>query len=61
MKARILNVWALQQLMTSDAYKSADYVSTVKGNSHFAEALKFLKARATMDSSLTSYVEFWKQ
>ncbi len=57
----IKDVWALQQLMTSDTYKSADNVSTVKKNSHFAEALQFLKAHATIDSSLTSYVEFWIQ
>lgn len=27
---------------------------------HYAEALKFLKARAKMDSSLNKYADYWK-
>ena len=56
----IKDVWTLQQQMTSDAYKSNGTNSTVKNNAHYAEALKFLKARAKMDSSLNKYADYWK-
>ena len=55
----INDVWTLQQLMTSDSYRSSEVISKVKENSHYAEALRFLKARATMDSTLQSYADFW--
>ncbi len=55
----IADIWTLQQLMTSEAYRSNETISMVKDNSHYAEALRFLKARATMDSSLTPHAEFW--
>lgn len=55
----INDVWTLQQLMTSDSYRSNDVISKVKDNSHYAEALRFLKARSTMDSTLKPYVDFW--
>ena len=56
----IKDVWTLQQLMTSNTYKSNDVSSNVKNSSHYAEALKFLKARATLDSSLKEYADYWK-
>ena len=55
----IEDVWTLQQLMTGETYKNDAIVNQVKANEHYAEALRFLKARASLDSTLEPYAEFW--
>lgn len=55
----IEDVWTLQQLMTCETYKKDDIVKQVKANKHDAEALRFLKARATLDSTLEPFAKFW--
>ena len=56
----IEDVWTLQQLMTCETYKNEAIVNKVKNNAHYAEALKFLKARASLDSTLETYAKFWE-
>ena len=46
--------------MTCETYKNDGIVSQVKANEHYAEALRFLKTRASLDSTLEPYAEFWE-
>ena len=56
----IKDVWLLQLLMTTDDNMTDAKAADIKSKDHYAEALQFLKARATLDSSLQKYADYWK-
>lgn len=55
----IQDVWYLQLQMADSANQTADKAAEIRRADHFADALRLLKARAALDSSLNSLVEFW--
>ncbi|MCR4809741.1 MAG: hypothetical protein K5896_07765 [Prevotella sp.] len=55
------DVWLLQVWMTSDSNMTTEKAAQIKAMSHFADALRFLKARAVSDSSLATSVNYWDE
>ncbi len=55
----IQDVWYLQLQMADSANQTADKAAEIRKAERFADALRLLKARAALDSSLSSLVEFW--
>ena len=55
----IQDVWYLQLQMADSANQTADKAAEIRKAERFADALRLLKARAVLDSSLSSLVEFW--
>lgn len=54
------DVWQLQLLMTADANMTDAKAADIKAKAHYAEAKQFLQARASLDTSLQKYADFWK-
>lgn len=54
----IQDVWYLQLQMADPANRTTEKASAIRGDARFADALRFLKARATMDSTI-DYVSYW--
>lgn len=57
----IQDVWHLQLLMTDPANQTADKSAEIRKSEHFAEALRFLKARASLDGSLAGSASYWNE
>ena len=55
----IQDVWYLQLQMADSANQTAEKVAEIRKAERFADALRLLKARAALDTSLSSLVEFW--
>ena len=55
----IQDVWYLQLQMADSANQTAEKVAEIRKAERFADALRLLKARAVLDTSLSSLVEFW--
>lgn len=53
------DVWYLQLLMADPANRTGEKATAIRNHKRFADALRFLKARATLDSSI-DYVDYWK-
>ena len=45
--------------MADSANQTAEKVAEIRKAERFADALRLLKARAVLDTSLSSLVEFW--
>ena len=55
----IQDVWYLQLQMADPANRTAEKAPSIRNHKRFADALRFLKARAMLDSSI-DYVDYWK-
>ena len=55
----IQDVWYLQLQMADSANQTADKAAQIRKADHFAEALRLLEARAALDASLNSIVDYW--
>lgn len=55
----IQDVWFLQLQMTDPANQTDAKSAEIRKSEHFAEALRFLKARAALDSSLSGVASYW--
>lgn len=55
----IQDVWYLQLQMADSANQTASKAAEIRKASHFAEALRLLEARAALDASLKSILDFW--
>ena len=55
----IQDVWYLQLQMANPANRTAEKAPSIRNHKRFADALRFLKARAMLDSSI-DYVDYWK-
>ena len=53
-------VWFLQFLMTDKANQTSAKAAEIRTMDRYAEALRFLKARAALDSSLAAAANFWQ-
>ena len=56
----IQDVWYLQLQMTDPANKTDAKSAEIRKSSHFAEALRFLKARVVLDGSLADIASYWE-
>ena len=54
----IQDVWYLQLQMADPANRTSEKAAAIRSHARFADALRFLKARATLDSSI-DYVSYW--
>lgn len=54
----IQNVWYLQLEMADPDNRTEEKAADIRGNARFADALRFLKARAALDSSI-DYATYW--
>ena len=52
-------MWYLQLQMADSANQTADKAAQIRKADHFAEALRLLEARAALDASLNSIVDYW--
>ena len=57
----IQNVWYLQIQMTDTANQTDEKAAEIRKSERFAEALRFLKARAALDSNLAASVSYWSE
>ena len=55
----IQDVWSLQLAMTDDANMTDSKAKAIRAKEHYAEARRFLKARAAVDTSLVKYASYW--
>ena len=56
----VQDVWYLQLQMTDPANKTEAKAAEIRKSAHFAEALRFLKACAALDSSLADVAAYWE-
>ena len=54
----IQNVWYLQLEMADPSNRTEEKAADIRSNAHFADALRFLKARASLDNSI-NYATYW--
>lgn len=57
----IQDVWYLQLQMTDTANLTDEKATEIRKSERFAEALRFLKARAALDSNLAASVSYWSE
>ena len=57
----IQDVWYLQLLMTDPANQTAEKSVEIRKSERFAEALRFLKARAALDGNLAGSASYWSE
>ena len=57
----IQDVWYLQLQMTDAANQTDAKAAEIRKSERFAEALRFLKARAALDSNLTASASYWSE
>ena len=57
----IQDVWYLQLLMTDPTNQTAEKSVEIRKSERFAEALRFLKARAALDGNLAGSASYWSE